>query len=216
MSSAEPTSSKGGDATGRPQRRCLVSRETRPVDEMVRFVLDADGEVVPDVTERLPGRGFWLSADRDMIKRACEKNLFAKAGRTHVRVPEGLADRIEALLVRHCLGLIGLARRAGQVAAGFEKAREWIRSDQVGLLLAASDGAPGGRRKLEHLVRQTPVFDLLTGEELGAALGRDRVVHVAIAPGGLAKRLTREAARLSGLRKVGQCRGAVTVPEQAA
>lgn len=183
---------------------------------MVRFVVDADGQLVSDVAERLPGRGFWLSADRDMVKRACEKKLFARAVRTRLQVPDDLADRLEGLLVRHCVGLIGLARRAGQVAAGFEKAREWVRSDRVGVLFAASDGSLGGRRKLEHLLRDTPVVDVLTSEELGAALGRERVVHVAVASGGLAKRLTREAARLSGFRKVEKCRGAVSVPGHAA
>ena len=216
MSRTRPASITRAKTARRPQRRCLVSRETRPVDEMVRFVVDADGELVPDVAERLPGRGFWLSADRDMIKRACEKNLFAKVGRTRVRVPDDLADRIDGLLVRHCLGLIGLARRAGQVSAGFEKARERVRSGQAGVLFAASDGAPGGRRKLEQLARTTPVFDLLTSEELGTALGRERVVHVAVASGGLAKRLMREATRLSGLRKVEKYRGAVSAPGQAA
>ena len=29
---------------------------------MVRFVLGPEGEMVPDVAGRLPGRGFWLSA----------------------------------------------------------------------------------------------------------------------------------------------------------
>ena len=45
-----------------PQRRCLVTREVKGQDQMIRFVLDPGGHVVPDVDGRLPGRGMWLSA----------------------------------------------------------------------------------------------------------------------------------------------------------
>ena len=45
-------------------RMCAVSREVRPIDELIRFVVSPDGAVVPDLKRKLPGRGLWVSATR--------------------------------------------------------------------------------------------------------------------------------------------------------
>jgi predicted RNA-binding protein YlxR (DUF448 family) len=63
-------------------------------------VVSPDGEIAPDILEKLPGRGIWVSADRDAIETAVKKNLFARAAKAQVRVPEDLADRVEAGLAR--------------------------------------------------------------------------------------------------------------------
>ena len=123
-----------------PLRKCIVSGAARPKTEMFRFVIGPDGKVVPDLVERLPGRGLWLSAERDMVNTACAKGLFAKAARRMVKVPADLEEALEGLMVRRCLDLIGLARRAGDVVQGFEKARARFRSGKGGVLLQASDG----------------------------------------------------------------------------
>ena len=59
-------------------RRCIVTRESLPEPRLIRFVLAPDGRVVPDLARKLPGRGLWLSARRDIVDRACAGNLFAK------------------------------------------------------------------------------------------------------------------------------------------
>lgn len=168
---------------------------------MLRFVVGPGREVVPDVEGRLPGRGIWLSAQRDMVNTACAKNLFAKAARARVAVPADLADRVERLLARRCLDLIGLARRAGQAVAGSDKARAWLRAGRGAVLVAAADGAPGGRAGMRALAPGLPLVDLFSGAELGRALGRQGVVHLVLAPGRLAESLLGEAARLAGFRR---------------
>ena len=183
-----------------PWRRCLVGGVTRPAEEMIRFVLAPDGSVVPDVAGRLPGRGFWLSARRDTVKTACAKKLFAKAARAQVTVAPGLDAEVERLLVRRCLDLVGMARRAGQVVVGFEKVRNHLRIAEAGVLLAAADGAANGREKVAALAPDAPVIDLFSGAELGAALGRGHAVHAVVAPGAIAGKLLHEAARLAGFR----------------
>jgi predicted RNA-binding protein YlxR (DUF448 family) len=187
-----------------PQRRCLVTGEVRPKDALVRFVVSPDGAVVPDVARRLPGRGLWLTARRDIVAAAAAKRVFARAARRSVTVSADLPDAVERLLARRCSELIGLARRAGEAVAGFEKVREELRAGRAGLLLEASDGADGGRGKLLRLARgSTAVVDLLTAAELGAAFGRDHAVHGALARGRLAERLLAEAERLKGFRAGG-------------
>jgi uncharacterized protein len=156
--------------------------------------------VVPDVAARLPGRGLWLTPTRDIVGIAATKRFFARAARAQVVAPKDLAERVERLLARRCVDLVGLARRAGLAVGGFEKVREQLRKGRVGLLVEAADAAGDGKAKLRGLAGSVPVMEVLTAEELGAAFGRDRLVHVAVAPGRLAAQLVGEAARLAGFR----------------
>jgi len=110
---------------------------------------------------------------------------------------------LEAALVRRIGELLGLARRAGQAVAGFEKAREWLRTGRARLILQASDGSAAERaRLLSGAADDMTVLAPLPAAVLGRAFGRDHVVHVAVAPGRLAERLAMEATRLEGLRRV--------------
>ena len=198
---AHPRNKKKED---QPLRRCIVSSEELPKDKMIRFVVGPDHQVVADIEARLPGRGFWLSARRDVINTACDKNRFAKAARAKIKVPSDLADRVEGLLARRCLDLIGLARRAGQAVSGFEKVETWLKSGKpAGVLLAAVDGAEDGRAKVRSWAGKSPVIVALTGDELGQAFARERAVHVILAPGQLSNKLLVNAGRLEGLRNIG-------------
>ncbi len=183
-----------------PLRRCIVTREVLPKESLVRFVIGPAADLVPDLAGKLPGRGLWVKAERTVLANAVAKNLFAKAARQSVNVPADLVDRTVVLLSHRCLDLIGLARRAGQAICGFEKVRDALRGGRVGVVLAAADGAADGRGKLKALAGELPILALFTGAELSAALGRQNVVHAALAPGRLAERLIVESARLAGLR----------------
>jgi len=184
----------------KPQRRCIASGEVKDKQSLLRFVIDPQGQVVPDIDGRLPGRGIWVSADRDMLKKACNKNLFARAARARVTVPADLVERVEGLIARRCLDRVGMARRAGQSVSGYEKVSEWLRAGRGGVLLAAADGAPAARAKMRAAGPDVPVVELFSGDELGMTSGRERTVHLVIAPGKLALGIRREAARLSGFR----------------
>jgi len=182
-------------------KRCIVTNVDLPRDKMVRFVVSPDEEIVADIEARLPGRGFWLSARRDVIQKACSKNYFARVARVKVSVSGDLADRVERLLVRRCQELIGLARRAGQAVSGFAKVEAWLKSGRAaGVLLAAVDGAEDGEKKFRAWTGGVPVIVALNADELGLAFSRDRGVHVIVEPGRLAKKLLATARRLKGLR----------------
>ena len=187
----------------RPQRRCLASGEVRARHELLRFVVGPDGVLVPDPAGRLPGRGLWLSPRRDMIEKACARNLFAKAAKASVRLPDDLLERTEGALRRRFLELLGLATRAGRTVAGFQKVRDRLAGGEAALLVHAADAAEDGRRKIEALARarqpKLPIVTLFKAAELGRAVGRDSVVHLLVLPGGLAERLETEARRLAGL-----------------
>ncbi|NKX44920.1 RNA-binding protein [Roseicyclus persicicus] len=195
--------SRGGqdkDRADGPERRCIVTGEVQPKYGLIRFVVGPDGQIAPDLAEKLPGRGIWVSADRAALEQAVKKNLFARAARQPVTVPPDLVDLIEAGLARRLTDLIALSRKAGEAVAGFEKVKDWLATRQVKVLLQASDGSERGKSKL-----WTPTgaryFSVLTARELGLAFGRQSVIHGALAAGGLAPRVVEGAAKLQGLRK---------------
>ncbi|MCA3302929.1 MAG: RNA-binding protein [Roseomonas sp.] len=180
-----------------PLRRCIVSRESLPKAEMIRFVLGPGREIVPDLAERLPGRGMWLSARGDVLESAISRGAFTRAARGPVVVPPGLPAMLQQGLRTRIADLLGLARRAGQAVAGWQAAREWRSADRIALLVQASDGSPAERERLSGggIAAVMP----LTAAELGRVFGRDHIVHVAVAPGRLAEAIRSEAGRLSGL-----------------
>ena len=202
-----------------PLRRCIVTRERLPKERMIRFVVGPDRQIVPDLAARLPGRGIWLSASRDVIefggaqeeRRQKDKQgdgtqrhlarAFARAARGPVSLPPDLSVLLQTALVRRIGDCLGLARRAGQAVAGFEKAREALRTGRYRLVLQASDGSEAERsRFLSGFGPELTIIDPLPGQALGRVFGRDYVVHVAVAPGKLAESLVVEAGRLAGLK----------------
>ena len=181
------------------ERRCLVTGEVQPKAGLIRFVLGPEGMVAPDLAEKLPGRGFWLTADRAIIERAVAKGLFSRGAKAPAKPPEGLVDLLEAGLARRVVDLVSLGRKSGRAVAGFEKVKDWLAAGKVKVLLQASDGSERGQGKL-----WTPEgarwFGCLTASELGLAFGRDHVIHSALSRGGIADKVIRDAGRLNGLR----------------
>ncbi len=188
-----------------PMRRCAMTRASLPTSRLVRFVVAPDRNVVPDIAAKLPGRGLWLRAERDIVDKACSANLFAKASGENVVQPSGLSDRLEGLLAARCLDLVGLARRAGQAVAGYEKIRRALsetsgtRGDGAVLVLA-SDGSTDECRKIMAFAPGALVVRAFDGAELGAVFGRDRVVYVVVSRGPFADRIGGEVRRLQGFR----------------
>ena len=202
------TEGRGPRAAHEPShRRCLITRAVRPKRELLRFVLGPDGAVVPDLAAVLPGRGMWISSRSDVLDRAIAKNAFGRAAKAQVQVGSDLRERVAALLARRFINMLGLARGAGQAVCGFAKVPEAVRRGRADLLLDARDGAAGGRGKLRGLAKDVPVLDLFTGAELGAAFGRDYIVHVAVG-GKFAEQLRAEGLRLAGFRPAAQDSGA--------
>jgi uncharacterized protein len=183
-----------------PERKCIATGESQPKAGLIRFCLGPDDMVVPDILARLPGRGFYVSADRAAIDKAAKKGLFARAAKQPVKVPEDLADLVESLMLRRVIDLISLARKASGAVMGYEKVKEWLQKDKVRVLIQASNGSERGKTKLRAPDGEGSFIGFLTAEEMGLAFGRERAIHAALGAGGLTTRVVEEAARLSGLR----------------
>ena len=184
-------------------RLCAVSRQVKPVGELIRFVVSPQGEVVPDLKRKLPGRGLWLSTSRQVVAEAIRRHQFARGFKRDVRVAPQLAADTEALLVRSAIDALAMAAKAGQVISGFGKVEDALKARQgsnrasIQALIHASDGAADGIRKLAAVARQNPginddsdpfpVVTALTSEQLDLALGRSNVIHAALLAGPASK-----------------------------
>lgn len=201
VTQAEPDIGMDADEfpKGSPQRRCIVTREALDKSALIRFVLDPDGNVVPDLKGNLPGRGLWVKADAKTVAEAVKRNAFAKAAKAPAKAAKDLADQVGFLLKRQVCELIGLAKRGGMLVSGFEKVERRLRAGNVGLLIEASDAAADGRAKLARLAGSgVEIWTPLTGVELAQALGRETAVHVAVTPGGFATKLQAALQRQAG------------------
>jgi uncharacterized protein len=182
-------------------RMCAVTREVRPIGELIRFVVSPQGEVIPDLKRKLPGRGLWISASRRTVAEAVRRNQFSKGFKRDIRAAATLPADTEALLVRGATEALAMVAKAGQVVSGFSKVEGALREGQAQALIHASDGAADGIRKLDAIVRQKrgnpgesqefpaefPIVNVLTSAELDLALGRANVIHAALLAGPASK-----------------------------
>ena len=190
------------DATIDRERRDLVTHEVMDESRLIRFVAGPDGQVVPDLGRKLPGRGLWVEASRASVEAAVKKNGFTRAAKTKLTAPADLADVVERLLARRCLDQLGLARREGVLISGFEKTAASLRAGKAAWVLEAADGSADGRGKILALARHqtAKICGAFTADDLSLALGLENAIHAVLLAGGRADRWTIEVERLAGFR----------------
>lgn len=196
-----------GEARG-SLRRCAVTREELAPDDLIRFVVDPSGTIVPDLSRKLPGRGVWVKCDRAAVEAAVKTNAFAKSLKRQVSVPEDLPKRIDDLFLGRLSNALSLANKAGLVSTGAEKVEKLLGGGRAVALVHGADGTAEGRRKLDRKFsaiqgdkgQSAPIVDWLTIEQLSLAMGRSNVVHAGLIQGGATKRVLSEAERIRRYR----------------
>ena len=182
-----------------PERKCILSGEHDARDNLIRLALAPDGQVLPDVRAKAPGRGAWIGVDRATLEAAQAKGklkgALARAFKgAPVSIPDDLAERIEGALRRAALDRLGLEARSGTLISGTEKIDVAARKGEVHLLIHASDAGADGNGKLDQAWRVgggEPQGLVFPAERaiLSLALGRQNVVHVALIDRAAAQRV---------------------------
>ena len=176
---------------------CIVTRKVRDEEELIRFVRSPNGMAIPDLARKLPGRGVWVSLDRNVLAEAAKRKLFSRGFAAETTIPPDLSDMVGRLLRQHVLSLLSLSKKAGESVAGFMKVEEMLGRGRARLLFHGTDAAPDGCRKLDKLaLPEVEILVLFQSGELDLAFGRSNVVHAAVAKGGLAEKL------LLGVRRI--------------
>lgn len=200
---------KGSHGHKPRERRDIASGEVMEPSRMIRIAFGPDGMVVPDFARKLPGRGAWVASDRASVEQAVKTKAFARAAKAKVQIPTGFADQIESGLASRVLGLLGMAKRAGEIETGFDKVRGAAQGGLLAFRFEASDGSQDGRGKIRVNAKSAGIeleeeaaigVGCFTGYELGAVLGREHLVHIGVRKGRLAKALRAELSRLAGFR----------------
>lgn len=174
-----------------PERLCAVTREVKPVDDLLRFVAAPDGSVIPDLKRNLPGRGLWITATRETLAEAVKRKAFAKGFKQDIRAGADLIAQTETLLERSALDALAIAGKAGQVVAGFTKVEAALGRSTILAVLHAKEAANDGIRKLNAALHRRfaeeagtiPTISEFTSQQLDLALGRANVVHAALLAG---------------------------------
>jgi len=135
------------------ERLCVVTREVKPTDEMIRFVVGPDRAVVPDLKRKLPGRGVWVTATRDCLAKAAKRNAFAHAFGSDARVAADLPDQVAGLLERALLDALAIARKAGEVVTGHAKVEAAAEAGAAVAYVQARDASPEGVRQIMAAIR---------------------------------------------------------------
>lgn len=179
------------------ERSCVLTRAVKAPDDLIRFVAGPDGTLVPDLRRKLPGRGVWASLSRKAVTEAIRRKAFERSLKTKVAVPADLPEMIDALMLRDVQQALSMANKAGLVVAGFGKVEALVETGRCLAVIAASDGAEDGKRKIGQAIRRAeaareseglkarrlPVVAIFAAADLELALGRAHVIHAALAPG---------------------------------
>lgn len=199
-----------GPRSAGPERLCVATREVRPISALIRFVVGPDGTVVPDLRQKLPGRGVWVTGTRAALEQAVKRRAFGRGFKREVRVAPDLADITEGLLERAVLDALAVACKAGLVPSGFTKVENALAQDHVVGLIHAADGQPDGVRKLSAALRrnlgpdaQVVAIEAFTSRQLDLALGRANVIHAALLAGSASETVIARYRRFEQFRAAG-------------
>jgi len=161
----------------------------------VRLAVSPDGDVLPDALAKAPGRGAWIGVPRGELDDAFAsgklKAALSRAFKTGaLAIPADLLERVESALLRALLDRLGLEMRAGKLILGSDRIANELRLGRAAALYHAADAGEDGSRKLDQAFRVgadaegTDLAGLrlpLDRAALSVALGRDNVVHLALA-----------------------------------
>src|SRR3984957_15075872 len=154
--SPQPAELDNGPHSRGRERMCVLTREVRPIADLIRFVVGPDGAAVPDLKSKLPGRGVWVTATQDALAEAVKRKALVRGFKREVRLSADLVTQTAQLLERAVLDALAMAGKAGLVATGFGKVEAALTDEDKRVLglIHAAEAAPDGVRKLGAPLRR--------------------------------------------------------------
>jgi predicted RNA-binding protein YlxR (DUF448 family) len=138
---------------------------------LIRLVRTPEGELIPDLKAKLPGRGVYLCSRSSCIKRASRKNVLAHSLRESIAASEleGLEGRIREALIVKAHSFLSVLRKGNKIVVGRESIQRRLKKKEIHLLLLAKEAAEawtgiGGG--------SVPLQIFFSREQLGSAVGK--------------------------------------------
>ena len=191
------------------ERMCIVTREKLAADQLIRFVLAPDGALIPDLKQKLPGRGCWVTAQSSYIDQAQKNGLFARSLKEKIEITGSLSQLVDELMSKSTLGMINMARKAGQFITGSSKVDHAVRNGEALASFHATDAANDGVRKINQArtffskmveVEIIPSFQLFSSDEMSQAFGDGNYIHGAALAGKAGENVLKRATALATYR----------------
>ncbi len=192
-------------------RMCIVSRQTLPISQLIRFVAAPDGMLTPDIKRKLPGRGVWVEASVDKVQLAIKRKSFARGLKTAVTLPNDLNALIDRLLEQDALQSFSIANKAGYVVAGQAKVESEIANKPVIGIIHASEAAQDSVRKVRQALKrrfgedyehgsQILVLSPFGSVQMSLCLGREHVIHTCLLNNAVSRQCLDKCKLLIGYR----------------
>jgi len=160
-----------------PQRSCLACREIKDKRSLLRFVLAPDRTVVPDLQQKLPGRGVYTCLKASCLTRAAQKKQFSRGFKGEVLGADAdtLIRQVTEKLEERIAGYLCLANKGGKIASGSDQVMDKLKKGGVGILFVATDISVDIGEKFRGLakVKGAACMALFTKERLGELIGKE-------------------------------------------
>jgi len=180
-------------------RTCVGCRSRKPARFTIRLVRSPEGKLLPDLYQRLPGRGVHLCPDIVCFRQAVENNSFSRSFRAPTRVDDAAAlfrlalessrDQVRAML--------STAVRSGWLLAGRTAVREALNNRTAALVVLAHDAQPALQREISAGAQagNIPCHQVLTMADLSRFHRGKPLAVLGISHRGLARRLVVEISK---------------------
>lgn len=170
-----------------------------PKQELLRFVLDPEGGLFPDVSRKLPGRGAYTCFSATCLDAALKKKQFGRSFKQEVRIPS--SPELTALIVRlledRIISTLALANKAGKAVSGSDTVMETLKKGSAKILILAEDISVESAAKFTAVAQKTGVemYRFSIKERLGSPLGKDIRTAVAVQKSSFAESLQTDLKR---------------------
>ena len=162
---------------GIPQRSCLACREIRDKASLLRFVLAPDRTVVPDLQQKLPGRGVYTCMKGSCLSRAAQKKQFSRGFKGEVLGAEAetLTSQVTEKLEERIASYLSLANKGGKIVSGSDQVMEKLKKGGTGILFLATDISADIGEKFRGVAKLKGVrcMTMFTKERLGGLIGKE-------------------------------------------
>ena len=183
-----------------PTRKCLVTGVSIKKRDLMRFVINPENTLIADIDQKLPGRGYWIKAERQIILKAINKKILFKAIKDDICINHNVLDQIESQIKKKIINYISLSRKAGMAIFGFDKIKASLSNNNIGLLIQALDGSDREKKRMRNQSIPKIIDNCLTKLDLGKAFGRENVIHCAVLRSSFIENISFNANRLNNLK----------------